>query len=228
MSAFSWLMVLIPLASAGDPAAVQAELDAEEGWTLHAQHSESGITVYSKPIVAAGVLGFKGIKTLAPGVTSDALLTLITDVGKHDDFNDALEDSVVFHQEGETTEYYQVLKPPPLVPVSARFWLSRGEALRDIDGVEGHHKRIWNSLSPDARPEVRAELSERYPKAMELVSTHGSWEMIPAGDGTTTLVYRSVGDPGGAVPPAMVALMSGRLLPSTMVSFESAALQQRD
>jgi hypothetical protein len=215
-------MLTVSAALAAPAAQVQAELDAPEGWVLHSEREDLGIVVYSKPIPSLGVTGFMGVKTLAAGVDSDALLDLITDVGRHAEINSALADSTVLERDGDASVYFQVLAAPPLLPVSPRYWISSADATRDIGGQEGHHKRVWNSLPEDALPEVRAEILDRFPRAVPLTATHGSWEMIPSGDGTT-LIYRSVGDPGGAVPAGVISLLSGRTLPDTMVVFEQAA-----
>jgi hypothetical protein len=119
--------------------------------------------------------------------------------------------------------YYQVMKSPPLLPIAPRYWLNTAVMERDIGGEKGHNRRRWSSLPNDRHPDVHARIQAKHHGAVPLAYTMGVWELDPEADGTTTVRYCSVSDPGGRIPDNLYQGLSGRTLPETIERFEDAA-----
>ena len=136
-------------------------------------------------------------------------------------FSDAIATSEVLERSGNTTTYYQVFDAPSLM--SDRYWLNYTVYDNEFEGNNQHRHRAWSSV-PDAElPDVRATLRGRHPDAMEIVQTHGSWEVFPV-EGGHQLTFKTVADPGGAVPPKLAAILTGRRLPDNIRNMVQAAV----
>jgi hypothetical protein len=203
--------------------AAHLALAAPGGWTVHAPADARGVRVSKKALPSLGAVAWMGEKALDLRVDPDHLMDLIGDVAAHARLSDELAASVVLSGSGPAAEYYQVLKVPPLLPVAPRYWISTATEARDLGGMPGHHRRAWSSMPPGARPAVEAQIRAQFPGAVPLGFTHGTWEVWPA-EGALQVRYRTVSDPGGAVPDALAAALAGRALPATILRFERAAL----
>lgn len=214
-------LLIVGIAAARPPAAtVQAELDDPAGWTFHRE--KDGVKVYGKPIPSMARQGWMGVLKLPADLDPTRLFTVICDIENHENLSDSLEDSKVVRRVNGVVEYFQVMKPPALVPVSPRYWVSRSREQANLDGEAGHYKRAWDSAGPGELADIRAEVNERFPKAIEVV-TSGSWELDPQSDGSVDLVYRTVADPGGNLPESLADNLSGRTLPDNIHRFVKAA-----
>ena len=203
---------LFPLPARGS-VSVQSVLDEDEGWEHVGDHA-SGVSVYGKEVSSLGLTAYKGIYEL--DVDSEKLFGQICDLEGHMDVSDQLVESRIILTQGERSDFYQVMKSPAAF-VSQRYWLNRSITKRDIGGVPGHHKRVWNALAMDQYPKVREALAETYPDAVLVETTHGSWEVSP-----THLTYRTVSDPGGSVPGSVYSSLSSKTLPDNMLNFVRA------
>lgn len=206
-----------PVYAAPDASSILRALDDDGGWSY--QSTRDGIKVYSKEIPAIGLTAFKGVGLFE--VDGDRLFTLISDLPAHKQVTGTLHESVAISTRGGVTDYYQVMKSPgPLL--SARYWFNRSTNTRDINGQVGHHRRSWSSLDETLYPEQRKEVAERYPDAVAITLTHGSWEVVPESPGRCTLTYRAVSHPGGSVPTSVAAMASSQNLPDNMMAFVRA------
>jgi hypothetical protein len=200
-------------------AEVQSELNDDVGWQRHSEKGE--VTLYTKPIPALDKSAWKGTLVLPSDADPTRVFAAICDIDNHENFSDSLEDSAVVRRVNGVMEYYQIMKPPPLIPMSTRFWVSLSAIENDVGGEAGHLRRAWDSAGPDELQDIRASVLERFPRAIEVL-THGSWELDPQPDGTSLLIYRTVADPGGAIPEGLANSLSGRTLPDNMRRFVNA------
>jgi len=191
------------------------------GWTVEDRDPSVGLVVSSKPLKSVGLTAYMGVRDLPASVDPERLWKLVAEVGKHDDFAPRLAESTVVKRHGAAIDFYQVLKPPPLVSSAQRFWFVHTELETNLGGVQGHHRRCWSKLSEAELPEARADVAKRYPSAMEVALTHGCWEVLPAGDDGTParLRYRTVSDPGGSLPASLAAMLTSRALPENLAAF---------
>ena len=210
----------VALADTVDPA-VHAELSQEADWRL--SHTESGVQVYQKPIAKLGQIGWMGVATIPASVSRERLFSVLGDTAAHAQINKSLSESVVVERQGSVTTFYQVLKTPGYAPMADRWWVSRAEGLRDVQGTPGHLRRQWSSLPRSEGEEVRAGLRERFPNAVEVKQSHGSWDLIPLPDGSTRVIYRIVLDPGGTIPRGLASRFAGRSVADNILTMVSAA-----
>ncbi len=224
MTLLALVSTLAALATAGPSAdQIQALLDDDAGW--RSGGTKEGVEVYQKDVPGVDVLAWKGVRVM--DVDRDMIWALITDVGNHDQVSDMLHETAVLSRSGARMDYYQVSRSPRFVPVSERYWFNYAVETRDVGGEPGHHKRTWNSL-PDVAPyaDTLAAVRGRYPDAVPLALTHGSWELVPGPGERTTIIYRTVSDPGGAIPTSIMDYISGKSLPNNILQFEEAAKQR--
>ncbi len=203
---------------------IRAILDDSTGWSFHAERK--GVEVYQKPIERLGLTAFMGHKVLAAGATPDALFDALADLGHHPEINDVLVESSCLAEERGERSFCQVMRGPRFTPVAKRYWFNRNRDLRDIEGVAGHHRGDWARLPPSAYPAVRADIRARYPGAVELPLTIGSWETLPLAGGRFRVIFRTVSDPGGSVPRFLVDWATRRALPDNILRFERDAIRR--
>jgi hypothetical protein len=198
---------------------VQAALDDPAGWE---QLDETrGVVVSRKVVAELGLTAFKGEVVLPADTDTDRVFELLCDPTSHMSVSDNLAASEVLGADGAVLQFYQVLKKSPMV--DQRFWMVHSVIQSDIGGVEGHNKRTWDALAPSLYPTQRAAVSQHFEDATEVTENHGSWELRPRGDGSTLFIYRTVSDPGGAIPDSLFRAVTSRTLPSNMLSFVEAA-----
>ncbi len=200
---------------------VHAELGAEAGW-LHA-YTSGDVVVYKKPLTSVHQTAWMGKTTLPTEITPEAFFALLVDTDSHDQYNRALAESVVLDRVDGITTFYQVVKTPPYVPLSDRWWIAQAQSVRDVDDTPGHLRRMWATLPSSERPAVQSQLRAAYPGAIEIDFSAGRWDLIPQVDGSTELVYRIVTDPGGAVPRALSSRFAGRSVAENLESMLKAA-----
>lgn len=219
------LSLALPTSHAADPDAIHALLDDESGWTLHAAENSEGITVFTKPVPSLGLAAFKGVLILDAGVDVDAIYTIVADLENHDKHSKHLHESTLIDQKGSQDWFYEVAKSPgPFI--SERYWFNTTISDKSVGGVDGHYKRAWSSFDAAALyPDVLADVNTRYPDAVSVDLTYGSWEWEPQADGTTRMTYRTVTHPGGSVPAGMYATVSSKTLPDNMMTFVRPALK---
>lgn len=219
LTALVWFVVS-GVAAAPSTAQVQAALHDDAGWK--SDGVKEGVAVYTKPIAGSELSAWKGVRVAAVDV--GVLWRLICDVGNHDQVSDMLHETKVLASQGDRTDYYQVSKSPRFVPVSERYWVNYAVMTVDLDGQPGHNRRTWNSIE-DTTPYtgVIDGILGRYPEAIRLAATHGSWTLRPLSDGNVEITYRTFSDPGGAVPSSVMDYLSGRSLPDNILQFEQAA-----
>ena len=212
------------IAGAGGLASgIHAELATTTGWTVHDADAGEGIRILSRPIPSLGLTAFRGELEVPVGVSSERLWSLIGGIEAHIRLSDNLAESRVFSREGLRLEYYQVLKPPPLLAGSTRFWVNHSAETRAINGNPNHHRRCWSNLPVGEATAIRADIQQRFPGAIEVPLTHGCWEIERDANGKTWLRYTTVSDPGGSVPPSLAKYLSARTLPENMLTFVRAA-----
>ncbi len=207
---------------AAAPVDPQALLDQESGWRFEGSHR--GVRVYSRPWPAEGLTALMGVVALPPGLTPDAVMAAIADVDRAEEVSDGLLESRVIVRQGREQVFLQVLGAPAWAPVSDRYWVLRARTEWNVDGVPGHHRRRWDRL-PRAEwpPGLAAEIERRFPGAVEVPMSHGSWETRPAAGGGFELVYRNLSRPGGELPLALHEALSRRTLPGNMLAYLEAA-----
>lgn len=215
------------LASAGSLAVLDGNihrlLNDDSGWTLHQAEGSNGVAVYAKPVPSLQMTAFKGVKRLAADVDPAHLFDLIVDIAGQKRFSSMLVESRVLASQPDSLAYFQVIRPPSLVPGSHRFWINSSAVDRAVGGERGHFKRSWSVMPATTMGEVRQDILGRYPDAVEVVISHGSWELDPQPDGSVLYIYRTVSHPGGGVPDGLARMLAGRTLPGNMLDFERAA-----
>ncbi len=203
---------------------IQSVLHNDAGW--QADGVKDGVQVYTKPMPGSELSAWKGVRVSS--VDADILWALISDVGNHDQISDMLHETKVLASSPTRTDYFQVSKSPRFVPVSERYWLNYAQVVLSVDGTPGHNRRVWNSIE-DTTPytAVIDGILTRYPEAIRLAATHGSWTLRPLADGQVEITYRTFSDPGGSVPSSVMDYLSGRSLPDNILQFEEAALARQ-
>lgn len=219
------LFLTLSFAHAVDVDAVHARLDSDAGWTLHSAANDDGVTVYSKPMPALDLEAFRGVLVLPAGTDVDAIYTLVADLENHDKVSKHLHESTLLAAEGNQDWFYEVSKSPaPLI--SERYWFNTTVTEKDIDGKVGHYKRRWSTFDAAAKyPDELADVQARYPDAVLVDMTYGSWEWEPQDDGTTVMTYTVVSAPGGSVPSGLYQTVSSKTLPDNMMTFVRPALK---
>lgn len=204
--------------------AVISELLAAQGWSPVGADASAGLSMYEKPLKSVGLTAYMGVRDLPADVDVDRLWALIVDVVNHDRVTNKLVESTLVARHGGAVDFYQVLKPPPLMASAQRYWFVHSVARRDVDGTPGHHRRCWSGLREGEAAEVRAKVAAAYPDASEIPLTHGCWEVVPAVAGAPArLRYRTVSDPGGTLARTALSLLTTRTLPENLAAFIDAA-----
>ncbi|MCB9742860.1 MAG: hypothetical protein H6741_05110 [Alphaproteobacteria bacterium] len=210
-------LLLSAVALATPPAAeIQAGLDSDAGWTQVTV--SQGVTVYKKDLPGVEVPALKGVKEV--DVNSDTLFDVIADINGQPKVNDMLRESAIIKEEGPTIWFYQVLDSP--FPASDRYWVLKGQNLRDIGGVDGHHKQTWELLPETSFAKVHTAVKDKYDAVLTPLN-YGSWEVEPLGPNKSRLTYRVVSNPGGNIPDGAFAWGSEKSLPNNLLVFENAA-----
>jgi hypothetical protein len=214
-------LVLVPAVQAASTADIHKVLLTDSGWSHVSTDDSDGLQVYKKHISSLGVDAFMGKKTLNPGVDDDTLFKLISDVDNHETFSTTLHEST----ELGGGDYYQVVKAPKMLPVSARYWFNHAASYRDVGGVSGHLRRTWSTIDSATYATELGHVTSTYADAIEIAFTYGMWEIVPNDTGPSTLLYRTVSNPGGDIPAWVMSSLTGRTLPDNMRTFENAALK---
>lgn len=210
-------------AAAGLNGAVHAELRKASGWALREQGDDPPVTVYARPLSSLPHTAFKGVLKVPADVDPTVLWRVINRIDGHHAVGTALAESKTVWQKGGSSQFFQVMKPPPLVASAQRFWIADAVEERDLGGQAGHHRRCWSVVGGEQAADVRAGILRRYPSATEVPMSHGCWELLPEAGGGATLVYTTVSDPGGSVPDSVARALSAHTLPDNMMSFVRAA-----
>jgi hypothetical protein len=213
------LPLLAQAASPGLAQQVHQELDSESGWVPAGERK--GVALFRRHIRALNMEAYKGVKVLAADVDPARLFAAICAVGDHDRYSDHLYESTVVQQGGGSTVHYQVARPPPMTPIATRFWITRGVAFTDLGGETGHMKRTWSTIGPGELEGTRQDILARYPDAVEVSVSIGSWELDPQPEGPPLLIYRTVSGAGGSIPDSLSAMLVSRTLPDNMLQFEA-------
>ncbi|MCB9760436.1 MAG: hypothetical protein H6739_11410 [Alphaproteobacteria bacterium] len=210
------LALLAPALAAPSAAQIQAALDDNSGWTQVAV--KDGVTVYKKTIPGLDVPALKGVKTVS--VDADTLFDVIADINGQPRVNDLLAESAIIKPDGDAFWFYQVLDSP--WPASDRYWVNKGQNLRDINGEDGHHKQTWELAPEGSFKQVHAAVVDKYDAVLTPLN-YGSWEVVSTGPDQCQLTYRVVSHPGGNVPDGAFAWGSEKSLPNNLIVFENAA-----
>ncbi|MED5374078.1 MAG: hypothetical protein VX899_23875 [Myxococcota bacterium] len=219
------LSVGSPAVQAADAADVHKTLLDSAGWTLVSTDSEDGLKVYKKHIASLGADAFMGEKVLDPGVDDQVLFGLISDVANHDRVTPNLHASESLSKTAAGEDYYQVAKAPKMLPVSERYWFNRAVNTINADGTVGHLRRSWQTIDASTYPTDLSHITTTWPDAVRIPFTYGMWEVVPNSSGPSSLVYRTVSDPGGEIPGWVMSSLTSRTLPDNMRTFERAALK---
>jgi len=196
------------------------ELLQTSGWSEEDRDASVGLVVLSKPLRSVGLTAYMGVRDLPASVDLARLWQVVTDVADHDRFAGRLAESTVVQRHDGGIDFFQVIKPPPMLASVQRYWLVHTELERNVGGVAGHHRRCWSQIGASEMAAIRAEIEQRYPNATEIALTHGCWEVLPAKDGTPArLRYRTVSDPGGSLPRSVADLLTTRALPDNLDIF---------
>lgn len=215
------LLAFQPTGHAADAKDIHKTLLTESGWSLVSTDSDDGLQVYKKHISSLGADAFMGKKVLDPGVNDDTLFKLISDVDNHESLSNTLHESKAL----SGGDYYQVAKAPKMLPVSERFWFNHASSARDVGGVSGHLRRSWHTIDASAHATDLSHVNTTYPDAIEIAFTYGMWEIVPNASGPSSLLYRTVSNPGGDIPGWVMSTLTERSLPDNMRNFERAALK---
>lgn len=223
---FHWMAVhaslVVHVAAAGPiDGAVHAELSHRVGWSP--SHTDGEVEVYKKDLKTVEQVAWMGVFTLPSNVPADRLFGVISDTARHPSFNAALVESVVVSAQDGVSTFYQVVDPPPYAPVSDRWWVCRSINARDVDGIPGHLRRKWSSVSAGELDDLRQQIQARHPGAIELPYSHGQWDLIPQADGTTRVIYRVVSDLGGSIPRVLSSRFSGRSVTNNILNMVGEA-----
>lgn len=215
------MLTVVPAVQAADTADIHKVLLTESGWNHVSTDDDDGLQVYKKHMASLGVDAFMGKKILDPAVNDDTLFQLITDVDNHESFSSNLHESTGLGG----GDYYQVVKAPKMLPVSERYWFNHASSTRDVGGVSGHLRRTWNTIDSSSYATELGHVTSTYTDAIEIAFTYGMWEIVPNDSGPSTLLYRTVSNPGGDIPAWVMSSLTGRTLPDNMRTFEKAALK---
>jgi len=207
-------------------AEVLESLHDPSGWTEHRRGAREGVDVYKKDIAGFGVPAFRGEKVVA--VSSDLLFDMLVDFNTHAGMSERvlLTISEVLKTQGNTVEFFQLVDTPAWTMARDRCWFNRAVLNRNYAGEQGRHRQTWETLSPEHYPEYWKGVLERYPRALHLPVSMGSWEVVPLGPKSTLLIYRVIIDPGGHVPNGLQEFITGKTLPDNLLQFEAAALER--
>lgn len=214
-------LLVAPAVQAANAADIHKELLSDSGWSHVSTDDTDGLQVYKKHIASLGADAFMGKKILDPSVDDDTLFKLISDVENHETFSSTLHESTVLGG----GDYYQVVKAPKMLPVSERYWFNHAASYRDVGGVSGHLRRTWSTIDSSTYATELGHVTSTYTDAIEIAFTYGMWEIVPNDSGPSTLLYRTVSNPGGDIPSWVMSSLTGRTLPDNMRTFESAALK---
>ncbi len=214
-------LLVVPSVQAANTADIHTELLSESGWNHVSTDDDDGLQVYKKHISSLGVDAFMGKKVLHASVDDDTLFKLISDVDNHETFSTNLHEST----ELGGGDYYQVVKAPKMLPVSERYWFNHASSYRDVGGVSGHLRRTWSTIDSSTYATELGHVTSTYAEAIEIAFTYGMWEIVPNPSGPSTLLYRTVSNPGGDIPAWVMSSLTGRTLPDNMRTFEKAALK---
>jgi hypothetical protein len=216
-------LITTPLtAQAMTPAEIQAALDSDSGWKLYKEDAKGGVDVYKKDIPGLDVPGFKGTKIM--DVSGDKLFEVIIDIAHQAGMSKdiPLKQSHIISRTATTIDFWQYLDVPGWTLANDRFWFCHGVIIKDHGGP-GHHKWTWDRLDGSAFPKQRAAALAIDDDAVETGLNHGSWEIIPQGNGTVMLIYRVISNPGGKLPKSAQSLATGTTLPDNLLQMESEA-----
>ncbi len=196
------------------------------GWTEHRRGAREGVDVYKKDVAGFDLPGFRGEKVVA--VSSDLLFDMLVDFNTHAGISERvpLTISEVLKTQGNMIEFFQLVDTPAWTMARDRCWFNRAVVNRNVAGEQGRHRQTWETLSPEHYPEYWKGVLDRYPRALHLPVSMGSWEVVPLGPKSTRLIYRVIIDPGGRVPNGLQEFVTGKTLPDNLLQFEEAALER--
>ncbi len=207
---------------------VLAALHQQEGWKLLRRDARGGVDVYRKEIAGMPVPAYRGEKTVE--VDSNLLFAVLVDFERHAGLSDQipLTLSEVLDRRGNQVEYLQYLDSPGWTLTRDRYWFNRAQIHLDLDGRPGHHRQTWQGIDPSRYPQRWQRLLAEHGDAIRTPLNYGSWEVIPAGVGRATMVYRVLSDPGGSLPKSLQHLVTAQTLPETLLQFEAEALRRSE
>lgn len=227
------LGALAGLALPRGAAALSARLDTRVhdelgagGWTVVDPAAGGTVTLRKKLLSTVGRTAWQGERDLDPRLSGAAFYRVLADVEGHQRFVPGLAASVVFEQAGDHAAFYQVLKAPAYTPVADRFWVSEARGWREMAGDPRRFRRAWSSQPAPAHAAARAEVLARFPGAVEVGFTHGTWEVSGAPNGGLHVIFSVVSDPGGALPKGMAGAVAGHNIPETIRTMEQEALRR--
>lgn len=196
------------------------------GWTLVDAAAGGTVTLRRKTLASVGRVAWQGERDLDPRLGGADFYAVLADIEGHRRFVPGLAASVVFEQEGDHAAFYQVLQAPDFTPVADRFWVSEARGYRAIGGDPRRFRRAWSSQPAPAHAAARQQVLERFPDAVEVGFTHGTWELSGAANGGLHVVFSVVSDPGGALPKGMASTIAGHNIPETIRTMEKEALRR--
>jgi len=184
------------------------------------------VDVYKKDVAGFRVPAFRGEKVVS--VSSDLLFDMLVDFNSHAGMSERvpLVISEVLKTQGDMVEFFQLVDTPAWTMARDRCWFNRALIRRNYSGEQGRHRQTWETLSPEHYPDYWKGVLERYPRALHLPVSMGSWEVIPLGPNSTRLIYRIITDPGGRIPDGLQEFVTGKTLPDNLLLFEEAALER--
>lgn len=202
---------------------ILGQLMDEGGWTFK-ETGAGGVRVLRKTIRGQRLYGWKGIKETA--ASPDAVLDLLVDLPYHmglDRKRIPLIESVILARRDGGFDFFQLIDIPGMLGKD-RFWFSGASVERDAGGRRGHHfQRWWRIDGRTSYPSKFGEVRTRHPDAIEVEVSVGAWELLPAPEGGTRIVYRVFSDPGGAIPDWGQNLATGKTLPDNLNAMDRHA-----
>ena len=161
---------------------------ADEGWKK--EKDQDGIQVYTRQVEGWGMKEMRGHGTLSARLSS--LVAVINDVPATPQLNDSVTTAEIKSRESDTRyQLYSTMNAP--WPVSNRDVLNQREITQDKDSLT---VTITDVATKDVMP-VRKGYT-RIDRARQ------QWTLKPRSDGSVDVEIRTLSDPGGSVPSALV------------------------
>jgi hypothetical protein len=176
-----------------------------EGWRHILERD--GVNVESRWIEGSKVKEVRGTTTMSASFVQ--ILKVLSDVENYPHLMPPTIESRLLRREGNVSFSYMVIDPPIVLK---RDYCVRMELARLADGS---WRSSWE-MTGDGCPPPR-------PGLVRMVANRGSWVLTPLPSGQTRVVYVGHSDPGGAVLPSIVNMVTERSLPDIIANVRRAA-----
>jgi hypothetical protein len=181
---------VVTLIAAGLITAAAAE-DAEK-WRM--EKDKNGIQVYTRAVDGWSIREIRGVTVVPAPLPS--VVAVINDVSALPRLTDVVSKAVVRNRESDTRyEVYSVISMP--WPVSDRDILNRREIKQDPDSLT---VTITDVATHDAMPPQKG--------VVHIVNSRQTWTLTPRADGSVAAEMRTLSEPAGPIPAAVINALS--------------------